>query len=304
MSNDVKRRFELIASSLGSYFGVGFKTPDEQIEIDLGLVPNDFDDAAQDRMDLGSALEDAVLDYFQKKFDMQITDRNTETLWAFDDMLKCKVDGKAEVGENKRKTVIECKVSNSQSGPFTDNMGYIIQCQCYMEATGYDQAILLGLYQGKPIYRVIERDEEMIADIREVVEFVYNVLTGLEDFSNYPTHILEKYSKTKLLADIEDITDEDQAKMERMAELKIEMKNAEALKTEYDALADEIKTKYADSKYAGSYYSVAIATKSRKGSIDESLLSIEHPEIDLSQYRKPDSKFTTVNLTLKKGMVS
>ena len=59
----VKERFDVIASSLGSYFGVGFNTVQEQLDIDLGKTEKIFDEDAQDRMDLGNAMEDGCMNF-------------------------------------------------------------------------------------------------------------------------------------------------------------------------------------------------------------------------------------------------
>ena len=63
----IKERFDVIASSLSSYFGFGFNTVQEQLEYDLGLAENIVDDEAQDRMNLGIAMEDGCLNYFEQK---------------------------------------------------------------------------------------------------------------------------------------------------------------------------------------------------------------------------------------------
>ena len=52
----IKERFDVIASSLSSYLGVGFNTVQEQLEIDLGKIEKVFDEEAQDRMNLGNAM--------------------------------------------------------------------------------------------------------------------------------------------------------------------------------------------------------------------------------------------------------
>ena len=74
----MKERFYLIASSLGSYFGVGFNTIEEQLEIDLGKRAKEVEPDAQDRMDLGIAMENGCLDYFEKKLNIIIDERNSE----------------------------------------------------------------------------------------------------------------------------------------------------------------------------------------------------------------------------------
>ena len=76
-----KIRYDIIASSLSSYFGVGFNTIEEQLDIDRGLMVKEVDDEAQDRMDLGNAMEEGCLNYFEKKLGIVIDERNSEYKW-------------------------------------------------------------------------------------------------------------------------------------------------------------------------------------------------------------------------------
>ena len=63
----MKERFYVVASALSSYFGVGFNTIEEQLEIDLGHMEKEFDEEAQERMDLGNCMEEGCLNFFEKK---------------------------------------------------------------------------------------------------------------------------------------------------------------------------------------------------------------------------------------------
>ena len=72
----IKERYDVIASSL-SYFGVGFNTVQEQLDIDLGKIEKVFDEEAQDRMDLGNAMEDGCINYFETKMGIKIDERNS-----------------------------------------------------------------------------------------------------------------------------------------------------------------------------------------------------------------------------------
>mgnify|MGYP001342193116 CR=1 FL=1 len=202
----LKQRFYTIPSSIGSYFGVGYLTPEEQLEIDLGIEEREIDNASRDRMELGKKLENATLDFFEDKLGIIITDRNEETLWFYDDKIKGKIDGMTTY--NGERTVVECKISNASTGRFTEEINYIMQVQCYMLATETNQALLCGLYQGKPIFEVIYRDEEMINDIKEMTDFIFEVLGGIESFSNYPEHLKKKYSKTTDLVEIHKLPEE------------------------------------------------------------------------------------------------
>ena len=155
----LKERYDVIASSLSSYFGVGFNTVQEQLDIDLGLIEKEFDDDAQDRMNLGICLEEGCLNYFEKKLNIIIDERNSEYKYACDGKLKCKRDGRTFL--DGIETGVENKYSNSSTGSFTEDIGYKLQCQAYMMAWGLDQWILCGMWQGKPQYKLIKKDEEI-----------------------------------------------------------------------------------------------------------------------------------------------
>jgi predicted phage-related endonuclease len=290
-----KQRDYLRASSLGSYLGVGFNSPEEQLKIDLGQVEESFDEAAQDRMSLGREFEDAALNYFEKKFGTTITNRNIETIPLYGSKLVGKVDGMTII--DGERTVVENKISNSQSYKFTDNLGYILQCQAYMMGTETDQALLCGIYQGKPIYKIIKRDEDMIKDIREIVEFIHSVMLGLDTFDNYPTHLLAKYSKTKLLEPLTSVTDYDRATFENLATIRAQIKVLEDQKREIEEI---IKNKYDTGIYADENIEVKISEYSKAGGIDVDTLNLDYPQIDLTKYTKPPITYRTITTKFPK----
>lgn len=286
-----KSRDYVNSSSLGSYFGVGFNTPNEQIEIDLGIIEAEFDEAAQDRLLLGRVMEDSALDYFEQKLGIKIDKRNEELMTGLEGRLVGKIDGFTVL--NDLPTVVENKISNSQSGPFTENMGYVLQCQAYMLMTSAPQALLCGIYQGKPIMKIIKRDEDIISDITEIVEFVHEVLTGLESFENYPRHILEKYSKVQILETLDNFDSKDEEAVNELITLKEKQK---VLEGRIKVIEAGLKEKFEAGKFENDYYSFALSEGSRKGGLDEFALSIDYPDLDLSKYRKPESKFKTIRI--------
>ena len=217
-------RFYTTPSSIASYFGAGFNTPEEQLAIDLAIEKPEFDNAARDRMELGKILEDASLDYFEYKLGIVITDRNDKYLELYDGKIIGKVDGRTVI--DGVDTIVENKISNAQ-GKFTDELAYLFQVQSYM-IDGTPQVLLCGLHQGRPIYKIIKRDEEMIADIKEMTDFIVDVLMGFDDFSNYPTHLLEKYSRAKILQPFKEVTEEQEQEFIRLLELKEHIKELEA----------------------------------------------------------------------------
>jgi hypothetical protein len=290
-----KQRDYVRASSLGSYLGVGFNSPEDQLKIDLGLVEESFDDAANDRMSLGREFEDAALNYFEKKFNTSITNRNVETIPLYGSKLVGKIDGMTLL--DGVRTVVENKISNSASYKFTDNLGYILQVQAYMMGTETEQALLCGIYQGKPIYKLIKRDEDIIKDIKEIVDFIHSVMLGLETFDNYPTHLLAKYSKTKLLEPLTSVTDYDRAMFANLATIRDEIKKLEKQKSE---LEDLIKNKYDTGIYADDDVEVKISEYTKSGGIDIDAFKMDYGTINLDPYRKPDIKYRTITTKFPK----
>lgn len=287
----MKERFTVTASSLGSYFNVGFNTPEQQLAYDLGLEEQTFDEASQDRMDLGSYLEDSVLNYFENKLGITITDRNQEVVEVFDGAMRCKIDGYT-VYEGEP-TVVECKVSNAQSYKFTENKGYHLQCQAYMVAYNVNQVLLLGLYQGKPIFTLIKRDDRVIGLIQDLVEFLWECFHGIKLPSQFPYQIIEEYNPQVATKEVE-LLDDDLKLTRELYSLN------EANKT-IDKRIKEIKKilteKYENIRYADDEFIITISTKSRSGGVDEDQLHMAYPDINLSQYRKPDSTFSTVTFS-------
>jgi hypothetical protein len=289
-----KERLYTTPSSLGSYFGVGFNSPEEQIQIDLGLVTPEFDDDSKARMLLGRTLEDSVLNYFEEAMNIKITDRNDNMMLFYDGKIKGKMDGLTTI--NGKKTVVEAKVSNASYGVFTENKGYILQCQAYMLATEAEQTMLCGLYQGKPVYKLIQRDEEIIQDIKDITDFIVNVLMGLDDFDNYPTEILEKYSNYKPLPTIEELSDEELNDLSKLATYKEEEKR---LKKKIKVIDTKLKENYDEGIYEDDRFKVTVSNRSRKGGFDESSFSIEHPDLELTKYRKPDTYYKVLSVKTK-----
>lgn len=292
----IKERFDITASSLGSYFGVGFNTVEQQLAYDLGYEEPFFDQAAQDRIDLGIMLEDAVLNYFEKKLDIKITERNESIHFAFDGKLKCKMDGVTVY--NGEPTIVECKVSNAQGYKFTEDKGYYLQCQAYMEARGYHQTLLLGLWQGKPVWRLIRRDQYVIGLIKQVVEFLYDCFNGLNTPANFPYHVTSEYSGAPMLESLDEtFTEDDAALVSELFELKQGVKDVDK---RIDEIESYLKNKFKNVKYETDEFTMTVASYKRAGSLDLELVREDFPEFDERRYKKPDTEYSTLRLTTKK----
>lgn len=293
----IKERFDVIASSLSSYFGVGFNTVQEQLEYDLGLEENIVDDEAQDRMNLGIAMEDGCLNYFETKMGILIDERNSEYKYACDGKLKCKRDGRTFL--DGIETGWENKYSNSSSGPFTEDLGYQIQCQAYMMAWGLDQWVLAGIHCGKPIYKLIKADADIQADIEKIVEAVVEIEMGLREIEDYPWDIVEKYSSQKRLKELndEDLEQYDKDLLNSLGKLKQKKKEIEDKISELENYA---KVKYEDSKWEDSDFKYTISTYTGKQTFDKNTFSIENPTIDITKYYVAGNSYRTIRCTPKK----
>lgn len=292
----IKERYDVIASSLSSYFGVGFQTVQEQLDIDLGKIAKEFDDEAQDRLNLGIAMEDGCINYFEQKMGIKIDERNSEYKYACDGKLKCKRDGRTFL--DGIETGWENKYSNSSSECFTDSIGYELQCQAYMMAWGLDQWVLAGMWQGKPVYKLIKKDEEVQKDIETIVNAVVDILMGISDISDYPWDIVEKYSSQKQLKELssEDIDDYDKELLNSLGKLKIKKKEIEDKISELETYA---KGHYEDCKYEDDDFKYTISTADGKTSFDKNTFSIENPTIDITKYYVKGNSYRTVRCTPK-----
>ena len=290
-------RYNVIASSLSSYMGVGFNTVQEQLDYDLGKEERVVDDEAQDRMDLGNAMEDGCLNYFEKKMGILIDERNSEYKYACDGKLKCKRDGRTFL--DGIETGVENKYSNSSSECFTDSIGYVIQCQAYMMAWNLDQWILCGMWQGKPAYKLIKKDVEIQNDIETIVDAVVEIMMGLREVDDYPWDIVEKYSKQKQLKVLtdDDLEDYDKQLLNSVGKLKAQKK---AIEDKLKELEDYAKTHYEDSKWEDSDFKYSISTSAGRATFDKATFSIENPTIDIMKYYKEGTPFRTIRCTAKK----
>ena len=291
-----KDRLYVIPSALGSYFGVGFNTPEYQFKIDKGELEAEFDNASKNRMKLGELLEQSVLDFFEEKFNVLITDRNAKEIWAYNDQIKCKIDGMMTY--NDVKTVVECKVSNSNTYTFTESLNYILQVQAYMFVTDTKQALLCGLHKGEPIFKWIQRDESIIEDIKRMVDFVCGALYGFWDFDEkYPTDLMEKYAHTTVLPVIDKL---DESMIDKAKLLMVYKKQAKELDKQISDIENEFKDKFDSGRYSGNLFNISIGNYIRKGSFDLNKFKLDYPDIDYSKYNGEDTSYKRMIFTIKK----
>lgn len=296
--SEAKIRYYVAPSALSSYFGVGFNTPEEQFRLDTGVDVNDFDEDARRRMALGNHLEDAAINYFQDEiFKVPIVNRNEEVKWGYDGKIRYIIDGIIKLPDGDR--IFENKISNAVSGRFTDNKGYHLQVQTYMMCEDLDGAVLAGLYQGKPIYTMIERDEDMINDIKRMTDFVVLALQGMVDFyEEFPVDILEKYSVQKIYEPITDLSSITIDYLHTLGRLQAEAKEIDKQIKDLNR-AHENDFEITEGTYEDDVVHVSVNAYERKGGFDLDRFKEDNPYLDIEQYMKPNIPIRTRRIRLK-----
>ena len=160
-------RNSIRASALGSYFGVGYNEPLEQLENDMGNEEITFFGAQLDAMEVSTLLEDGILNIVEARNDCIITDRNTETLEAMDGKLRVRADGLTTI--NGEYHTVEVKhVASGENPVFNQGFHFQVMSQiiAYREK-GYEinKGILACLYQGRYYQVILELTEELEKDI-------------------------------------------------------------------------------------------------------------------------------------------
>ena len=288
----MKERFTIQASSLGDYFGVGFNCIQARVAMDLGEQDHETSKEEMDRMKLGQCLEKGILDYYEYFLETPIFNRNTETLTFMNDMIRGKIDG--ECIYNEEPTIVECKDSNSTT-KFTDNLGYQLQCQSYMEAKGYKQALLLGLQNGVPSATLIRYDEDLVKDIYTVAEHATAILSGIETLDDYCWDIVNKYKNEPENREDMEISDIDKANIETLLKIKASIKG---LKETQEKIEASLKGSYINAKYEDDEYSVKVTTSTRDGGYNMDMIKLAYPDIDFERFKKPSS--VSQRLTVRK----
>lgn len=146
---------------------------------------------------------------------------------------------------------------------------------------------------------VIPYDEEVMNDIVEMTTLVWAILNGELEEDFFPQHLVDKYSGVTVVEEeVVEYEEEDNDLASEFIRIKEEMKH---LKKQEDAIKEYFKTKYPYTEYHNDEMKVAVNDRNRKGSIDLDKLITDHPEIDIEQYRKPDSSYKVVDIRAKKA---
>ena len=136
----------------------------------------------------------------------------------------------------------------------------------------------------------------MIEDIKTMVDFVYDMLMGFETWENFPYNLVEKYSGKTTLEDIKNISEGEIDTISELAELKQERSS---LDKEIRAIESQLKEKWNTGKYENDNIKLTISEVRKRGSIDIDRLSIDHPEINYSNYIKDDIVYKTIKVNKK-----
>lgn len=282
-------------SSLGSYFGVGFNDPYTQLQIDMGEIEETFDDEAEDRMSVGRHFEDSSLNYFEDKLKIIISNRNDRIYEFYDAKMRGKIDGMTWL--NGEETVVENKVSQSDYENFIDKKAYIFQVQCYMLATNTHQALLCGFQRGRPLYKLVYRDDDMIKDIKEMVDFVTDVMKGIRQWSQYPSHLYEKYTTKKVLPNITELDNSTRAKFIRLNELRQQKGDIE---DKIKDLNEELSNSFELGIFDDGQLRIIVSESEGRVAYDMNTLMIEHPEINWTSYSRKSPNYRQIRIT-KRG---
>lgn len=279
-------------SSLGSYFGVGFNTPEQQFRYDTGQEEVVFDEESKARLKLGTMFEDTILNYFEDMLNVIITDRNEETKMIYGGKLHGRIDGLTMYqGEP---AIVEAKMSNSKYKNFTENFGYKIQAHCYMmDHDDINKTLLLGLQNGKPTFSVINKDPELIEDIKRMTDFILDMMQGKETWDNYPWDLVEKYSGSKPLPELESMQEFEIEYIKKLSDINDKIKELTYEKREIE---DHLKSHYEVGKFDNGEVYMTLGQYSRKAGYNLDRLLLDHPEIDLEKYRAEPTEYRTLRV--------
>lgn len=285
-------RNSVTASTLGSYFGVGYNKPLEQLGYDKGEDEIHFMEAQEQAMEVSSLVEEGILDIVEARNNCIITQRNTETLTAMDGKLRVRKDGFTSInGENY---VVEVKHVAS-GGNLINNKGYHFQVMAQIIAERekgikVDKGILAGLYKGKYYQIILELTPELEQDIHIMINTVVAILQGDLPETMFPANITDKYSP--LQVESEEFKESDIDIVNNLIDIK---ENIKELKEQEKNATDYLKERYESLDYTTAEGSnITVSNQIRKGKVDLEAIVTDHPEVDIEKYRKEPSSYKVI----------
>lgn len=176
---------------------------------------------------------------------------------------------------------------------------YYPQVQFAMYIIGWEKARIVYLHNGWNLgYIEVDRDENFLKHMETVCTYYWNcLLTYTEPDPLYINDIVDNidfYTKIdeRKGVDIEaELTPKEVEKLYEWGRLKKEMK---LLEIEEARIKGYFADKYG--KFRDEQVTFSNIEYTRKGNIDTNKLAMDHPEIDLDQYRKPDTTYQRVML--------
>ncbi|WP_102335722.1 YqaJ viral recombinase family nuclease [Salimicrobium jeotgali] len=230
----------------------------------------------------GNVMEDTVAKEFAQRTGMRVRKRNAVLQHPEHEWMLANVD-RLIVGKNEG---LECKTASEYlkdewTGEETP-MAYLLQCQHYMAVTGADAwwiAVLIG--GNKFVYKKIERDEELIANLIDLEkefweEHVLKQEPPEMDGSDASAALLKSmYLESDPESETE-LSQEEDKLLEALEQIKEEEKELKERKQKYEnQLKEKLKT---FEKGLSPRYVVTYKSQERR-TVDSKRLKAEAPEL-------------------------
>lgn len=289
----IERRKALGASDIAAIMGHSrFRTPEDVRLEKLGRVDLDEQDSPSDATFAGSMFEGAVLTWAESQLGplerkVRVPHPDGVPLVASLDAL-CAVDGAPVEGKTSG---LFGPLPQGWGEPGTDEIPdyYILQAQAQMACTNADVCHVPAFLGGRGfvLYRVRRSEELVVAIVDEAVRFWEQNVLGDTPCEDPPSmEVLKRLrrepgKKVELAEDM--VVDWLMAADARKAAEKAE---AAAKKLLLAALGDA-----EGCEVINGVGSVSYMEQGRKGGLDLEALVAAHPELDLSKYQKPETRY-------------
>lgn len=277
-----------------------FMTPYTKYLIDTGQTERSFNALAEQKMNAGKALEDAIIMLYAD------ISGNVVQFEPLDEDGRTKAYVKEDiVGRLDARTIVEGKeipleVKNTTRNLGTDasnmNKDYYAQCQGYCYVTESDAVMFAYLKDGwKLIYFLVPRDESFIEQMLNEVA-LFDIACDTKYFQ-----IPEDIGKSKTMSDEVTTNPSVYTTARALAKVKQDIKK---LEKEEEQVAETLKEllgeergKLEGAEFKLNYYDVA-----RQGTIDVKAFMQDFPEVDLEAYRNEGSGYSVLKVSSTEPM--
>lgn len=268
----------------------------EQFLYDKKRKKAEFTETSRQKMNMGTMMEPVIKNLVEGFFDVNLTvDKNR---YHHDDYSYMTIEFDALDYDNK--VVYEFKNTEMDESHIYET--YYPQVQFAMFVIGWDKARICYLRNGWDLgYVDVDKDDNFIEHMVEAA-ILYNAHLesdtepNPEDFDRIAEKInFYKEQEPKKAKEVVDLYMEEIEELHRWAKIRKEINLLEIEEA-------KIKGKFADKfgKYEDEWVNYQNGEYIRKGNIDINALKRDHPEIDFSQYEKPDTKYQRQTLRFKK----